>query len=366
MGSIEIPAQAEVIAKALAPVHRVGLFCHIMPDGDTIGSALALSAGLRSLGKSTVVFSADGVPKAYSFLPGAEEIVASASGSGGPAREGSSAARFEAAVFLDCTQAERAGGVLEVVGPSTVIVNLDHHITNSGFGHHRWVDPGAAATGEMVYWVLRALGVEIAADVATCLYVAILSDTGRFSYDNTGPGALRVCADLIERGVRPYAIAEELYESKSVASLRLLALALSTLAVSEDGRVAWLEVTRDMLREAGATEDETEGIVNFSRTIKGVKVGLLFRETADGRVRVAFRSRSEVDVSKIALKFGGGGHSTAAGCAVRGTLEEVKKSVLAETACAVRDLDPEIPPKRACDRSDQMGSPRVAGDGART
>lgn len=366
MGDVEIPAQAQVIAKALGPVHRVGLFCHVMPDGDTIGSALALSAGLRSLGKSTAVFSADGVPKAYSFLPGAEEIVTSASAGVGPVREGGSAALFEAAVFVDCTQAERAGGVLEVVGPSTVIVNLDHHITNSGFGHHRWLDPGAAATGEMVYWVLRALGAQIGADMATCLYVAILSDTGRFSYDNTGPGALRVCADLIERGARPYAIAEELYESKSLASLRLLALALSTLAVSEDGRVAWLEVTRDMLREAGATDDETEGIVNFSRTIKGVKVGLLFRETVDGKVRVAFRSRSEVDVSKIALKFGGGGHPTAAGCAVRGALEEVKKSILAETAAAVHGLDPGVPSKRSLAGRGEVSSSQGTGDGTRT
>lgn len=317
------PAQAGVISEVLRAAGKVALFFHVMPDGDAIGSALALWAGLRSLNKEARVFSSDQVPRAYRFLPFSRNVEKI-----GP--DAVLTDRFDVAVFLDCTDPERSGNALQAIGSATAVVNVDHHVTNSMFGDHRWVDPGAAATGELVYWLLRELGVNLTPEIATCLYVAIISDTGRFTYSNTTPSSLRISAELIEAGVSPHSVAEELYETKSVAGTRLLAMALSTLELSEGGRVAWLQVTRDALRAAGASDEDTEGIVNFTRMIAGVEMGLLFREEAENRVRVAFRSRCRIDVSRLASRFGGGGHPRAAGCTLRGRLDEVKAAVLRE------------------------------------
>lgn len=297
------------------------LTSHIHPDGDCIGSMLALSRGLSRLGKTTRLVLSDPVPFSCQFLPDADLILSV------PEYEKRYNSFPEAAVILDCGELERTGDVRRLLGRETVLLNIDHHLQNAGFTERIWVDPDQAATGQMVYRLLAALGLNIDFETATQLYTALVVDTGGFRFSNTTAEVHRLAGSLLDRGVLPGLVSEQLYETRSVASLRLLAQTLSSLAISDDGKVASLVMPADVLSELRVDPAETEGFVNYARSIQGVEIALLFREEASGEVRVSLRSKGAVNVADLAARFGGGGHAKAAGCTVKMPLFEAVASL---------------------------------------
>ena len=294
-------------ADQLVGATRVLVTSHPNPDGDAIGSTLGAFWALRALGKEVVAFNPDGVPSTFAFLAGAEQVV-----TGLP--EG---APFDLTLILDCSDARmfarEPSWSKEQLG--TVLV-VDHHKTLDGFGDMVYRDQTAASVGVLLYRLVGALEVPLTLPIAEALYCSILSDTGSFRYQNTNPEALKVAARLIGQGVQPWRVASGLYETRPRGQLRLLARVLETLEVSEDGRAAALTVTEQMLHDTGCSPDMVDGFVNYARGLHGVEVAILVRPT-DESVRVSLRSAGRVDVSDIALAFGGGGHHNAAGFTLR-------------------------------------------------
>ena len=285
---------------------------HINPEGDALGSALALSMALEAMGKQTVVYDRDPVPATYRFLPGHERFTNSLVllSAGRPL------------VLLDCNDPERAGISDTAVSRSAVI---DHHETEKEFGQIRWIEPRAAATGIMVYFLLKELGVGITAEMATNLYTAIAIDTGTFRYSNVTAEVLRVAADLVDRGANPPLIAECLYETWSGGRLRLLIDVLNTLEIV-DG-LAITVATKEMFRRTGTSAEDTENFSNFPRKVKEIEVSAFFRETEEGW-KVSLRSRGNVNVAQIADGFRGGGHRNAAGYHVTDDLRKAREALL--------------------------------------
>lgn len=309
----------------IGEAERLLFFLHISPDGDSIGSTLAMVHSLRQVGKTAIAVGVDPVPRIYRFLPGWNNLFV-------PFYEVDG--EWDLAVFLDCGDLKRVGAAQPLVSKARRNLNIDHHATNEAYGEYNYLDFSAAAVGELAYRLLRELNYPIDMDVATCIYTSIVTDTGGFRYDSTGPNTHRIAADLIELGVKPYEVTSAVFENESLARLGLLSRALGTIQHDPKGRVAWITVTREMMEQAGAHDEDTEGIVNYARAIAGVEVGLLLREGDDGQIRVNLRSRRRVDVGKIALQFGGGGHARAAGCTLSTSLEEARdrvvKALLAE------------------------------------
>lgn len=316
----------EEAAALLAEAGRVLLFLHISPDGDTIGSSLALCHALRHLGKEAWCVGVDPVPRIFRFLPGWDSLFV-------PWAEVQG--EWDLGVFLDCGDRHRVGAAEPLLGRCRVSLNIDHHASNSLFGDYNWIDYQAAAVGEMTYRLIRALGVSLDPGMATCLYTSLVTDTGSFRYESTTPETHRIAAELIAAGVRPYQVTEAIFENETVARLRLLSLCLGTLRLHAGGRIATLQVPLTMLAEAGAEPEDVDGLVNYARSVQGVEVGMLFREVEPGRVRVNLRSRGLVDVSEVARRFGGGGHPRAAGCTLAGTLAEAEAAVVAAAAACL-------------------------------
>ncbi|RIV29352.1 bifunctional oligoribonuclease/PAP phosphatase NrnA [Alicyclobacillaceae bacterium I2511] len=292
---------------------------HERPDGDAVGSALAVASLLTALGKGWRVLVEEPLPIRFSFLPGhgAVSLVQAM-----PDRQ------FTQVIAVDCADVHRYEYAAGYIEKSPVLINIDHHQTNPGYGTVALVDPLAAATCELVYHVTRALGVKLDENLSMCLYTGILTDTGGFSLPNTTREVHQIAAELLAGGVRPYDVAEPALESRTWEQMRLLQVALSHLVLSQNGRYATMFVTREMLNATGCTDDDAEGLVGFARSIDTVEVGMLFRETLDHRVKISLRSKRNVDVALIAQVFAGGGHMRAAGCTVAGSLPEVMKRVI--------------------------------------
>ncbi len=314
-------AVKRAVRDALENGGRFVVLEHIKPDGDCVGSGLALVMALRSLGKQAVLLSHDPHPKAYDFLPGSEfhRLARSYVPDFAP----------DAAIFVDCAGPDRVGDALNHVGEGKWI-NIDHHVSNTQFGALNWVEPKAAATGELVFELIRDLGV-MTFDTALCLYVAILTDTGGFRYANTTARTFKVASSLVEQGVDPGDVASKLFERRSPSSLLLMGHSLTTLKLYQEGRLATVVVTRDVMEACGGTLEDTEGLVVYPRSVEGVEVALLFTETVDGTVRVSFRSTKGLDVAQIASVYGGGGHFAAAGAVVKGRIDDVYRKVLETT-----------------------------------
>jgi len=319
------------IAAVLRQARRPVIAGHIMPDGDCIGSVLALGFILEALGQRPTLVSADPVPSSYRFLPGADRFHVGRV----PDDE------YDLFVMLDCSVPERLGDSVQelLTRPGLKTVNIDHHISTKPFGDYNYIDAGAAAVGEIIYDLAVLIDVPLTFEIAVCLYTAILTDTGCFRYDNTTADTHRRVARLIECGLSPASVATAIYDEKPLSSLRLVAAALGTLQVSDarrPGRLAWMRLTRAMERDAGAREEDADGLINYARMIEGVEVALLFHEMPDGTVKVGFRSKHAVDVSRLAGRFGGGGHPRAAGAVVSGSIDEVEPKVV---AAALEALD---------------------------
>ncbi len=314
------------VSAALKEAHTIAVLSHVNPEGDTLGSALGAFFVLREWGKEVQVFNAEPLPPRLLHLPGAREV-----------RTTSRLPHpFDLCLVVDCGDAARTGGLLTDLPPGSVLVNVDHHQTNSRFGTLNWVDPTASSTGEMIYRLVASMGLAIPPEAATNLYAAILTDTGSFRFGNTSASCLEAAAALVRLGVNPPAVAEIFYGRQRPATLQLLGELLTRMEVTEGGAVAWMEIRQDHLRRRGVEMEETEGFINYPRSLAGVKVAVVFKEMGEGEVKVSLRSNDQVDVSRIASLFGGGGHRNASGCTVRGSLREVRDRVLGEIRGRVR------------------------------
>jgi phosphoesterase RecJ-like protein len=310
---------------------------HSRPDGDAVGSMLAMGMLLRQMGKRADLVSADRVPNIYRTLPGAEEFRFAMSVRG----------PYDAVLLLECDALERT----RLRGlEAFYVVNIDHHSTGTNFGHLNWIDRSAASVGELVYRLVRAAGADVTAEMATCLYVTVLTDTGGFCYGGTRASTFALARELVEAGADPIKIAQEVYFSTATAKLLLLGAALNNL--KREGRLAWLWVTHhDMVRTCAAEED-CEGIVNYALSIAGVEAAAFLRELPEGRIRVSLRSKGEVDVSGIAARLGGGGHENAAGMTLDGPLASAMNEVLGALRPSVTGMVAR--PSRDGDRDPKM------------
>jgi len=306
---------------------------HINPEGDAIGSSIALALGLKKLGKYVYVLNKNPVPEILKFLPRSDLINTRVPRT-----------NFDVLFLVDCSTLERTGfsasggsdqGGKKLKAKATAII--DHHLTT---GKDRnplsMIDPEASATGELVYKLLNALNVPLDRKIATNLYAAILTDTGGFRYSNTGIESLSIASKLIEAGANTSEIIKEIYETIPFRCMKLLAFTLSTL--EKEGKIAWVTITQRMFKNTNTTAEDTENFADHPRKVKGVEVGVLFREDRRNSYKISLRSKGKVNVADIARAFGGGGHASAAGCNLRGPLPEVRKKVLNAVRNAIKTV----------------------------
>ncbi|MHB8156990.1 MAG: DHH family phosphoesterase [Desulfocucumaceae bacterium] len=316
------------ISEALKSSSRILLCGHVVPDGDCLGSVAALGMALEGMGKKVVMGSPDPVPETLRFLPGADRFAIGDTGAG---------EAFDTFVVLDCSVPDRLGNFKRYLEKDLVVVNIDHHVNSANFARYNYLDPGAAATGEILMDLLEILGAGISRDIATCLYTAIVTDTGSFQYENTSPETLKKAARLVEAGIQSSRINVLLYEEKPLQSIQMLGAAIEKMNMSACGKVAWVAIERSMLNKYSAGVEHTDGLINFLRTIKGVEVAILIREMETEKYKVGFRSKGEVDVHRLASKFGGGGHIRASGCVISGSLGVITKKIVDEAIRIVSD-----------------------------
>ena len=315
---MDYPAAAR-IAEAIKAARRVVLTTHAEPDGDAVGSVLGLAHALRARGVEAAAWPMNPAPPRYRFLPGFDELE---NGEVPAPREG------DVVVALDSADATRLpAGVDAFSAAGALLVDVDHHASNVGFGDLSWVEPAAPATAAQVWVVLREMGYDVPPASALCLYVGLATDTGNFTYSNTNRWAFDMAADLVGRGVSPADVERELYRRYPLPYMNVLGGALA--GMRRRGAVVYMTVSQEDLVRAGARIEDTEGLVDFARRVEGVRVGILFR-VVEGGVRRSFRAAEDLDVSGLAVARGGGGHPAAAGCFVAGQLEDVRESVLAE------------------------------------
>ncbi len=307
------------IAGILLRYHRFLIATHVMPDGDAVGSMLGLGLGLQKKGRQVTMTCPGGVPENLRFIPGSDQIVSV---------DDIQSCEYDMLVVLDSSDLGRIEGVYERLSPGLPIMNIDHHSTNKGYGTYNYVDSLSAATGEQVYKILISMNIRVDPSIAICLFTAIATDTGFFRFSNTTPTTLRIAARLVERGAEPSVISEQVYEARSLENLKMLGRVLDTLQVDKTGKIAWMEVYGNWMSELSLDEGQTEGFVNYARMVKGVEVALIFRESADGKIRVGMRSKGEFDVGALAETLGGGGHTRAAGCSLDSqSISEAKELV---------------------------------------
>jgi len=313
------------IIEAIGRHEEFLVLTHLNPDGDAVGSLLALGRVLAALGKSRHLLSPGEIPPECRFLVAAGEIRPSLPSMG----------MWDAVFVLDTPCSSRLPLSLSgQIPPCKELINIDHHAGNTIEGTLNWVDAKASSVGQMLYLLFEQAGYVVSPDVATPLYTAILTDTGSFRFPNTTSSALTAAAELVKGGADPAAIAGRVYASNSLRKYRLLAEALASLQMCCSGRGALMWVTGEMLRKSGASLLDTDGFENFPRKIEGVEVAILFKQKDDGHtVKVSLRSRTPlVDVSRVAGQFGGGGHRTAAGCIITGSKQFVQEKVLKAVA----------------------------------
>jgi phosphoesterase RecJ-like protein len=292
------------VLQAIRARQRFVVTSHARPDGDGIGSALACGQILRVMGKEAEVVMYDGIPRIYQNLPFADRAV-----------QADRVPPNDAVIMLECDGIRRA--LLEGLD-QCFLINIDHHLSGRSFGHINWIDPTVMATAELVYRLARLACVPIDRDIATCLYTALMTDTGSFMFEGTNEHTFTVARELVLAGADPANCARHIYFGHSTAKMRLLGAALSHL--HREGPLAWIWVTQEQMERYGAREEDCEGLVNYALSMGDVQVAIFFRELPDHRYRVSLRSKGEVNVSSIAEHFGGGGHKCASGFSLEGPL----------------------------------------------
>lgn len=297
--------------------HNFAITTHVRPDGDGIGSSLGLCWLLRSLGKTAEVIVRDSIPVSYAQLPGADEI-----------RIVSEIDKEYDAIFvIECSDVKRPG-IRNLDNEFTV--NIDHHSTCEHFGTINWIDATASAVGEMIYNLCKAIGGRISKEIAECVYMALVTDTGSFHFPNTTDRTLKVASELVKVGVKPAYISEVVYNSYPWSRIELMRQVLDTVKRDESGKVAWMRQTIEMAEKAASVDGDNNGFVNIPLAAREVEAVLYMRETAPNVYRVSLRSKGDINVARVAEKFGGGGHKNASGCRVEGVWDKVEREILKE------------------------------------
>jgi len=321
------PGGCRRVCDELRRHQHIALTSHVRPDGDSLGSALALAWALQALGKDARVVMRDRAPVPLDEFPGVDEIEVAAT----------VPETTEAVVVLECGDLARTGlDGLERYH----IVNVDHHPGNTGFGAVQWFDGSAAACGELVFEIITELGVPLTPDMATQLLVAIVTDTGSYRYAGVSPRTFTISARLLEAGADPVAVARKLYDGNTLGRLRLQGAVLQSMELVDAGRVASLHLDLPTMAASGADPEDTDGLINQPLSVKAIQAVVFFKQAEGGQYRVSLRSKGDIDVGKVARSFGGGGHKNAAGCTLRGPLADLRGQVFAR-------LLPEVAPKAA-------------------
>jgi phosphoesterase RecJ-like protein len=307
--------ELQQIVDAIRQRQRFVVSSHSRPDGDSIGSQLAFAYAARALGKDVTVINRDAAPPPLMAFPGVPSIRIADQVSGD----------FDAAVIMECGDIERPG----VAGLDRYfVINIDHHPGNLGYGAINWFDESAAACGEMVFDLINALGVPLSIEIATHIYLAILTDTGSFHYSSISPRTFDICRQLLEAGVDPVAVARSVYDSNNMGRLKLFGAVLSAMQIDPSGRIAIVYLDHEMARSAGGTYEDTEGLINLPLTVKEIQSVVFFKQNEGDEYRVSMRSKGEIDIGAVAKEFGGGGHKNAAGCTVTGPIDNLQKVFL--------------------------------------
>ncbi len=297
---------------------------HNHPDGDAIGSLIAMGLSLNTWDKKITLFNESPIPAAYRFLPSVNRVVRKINSTS-----------YDVAMILDCGDLERIGKAVSTVRNVPVIINIDHHVTNTRFGNFQLIDTSACATAEIIYRLIKAMAIPINKEIATSIYTGILTDTGSFRFCNTNSSAFSICQEMVEMGVDPYNIAKRVYGSYSLDRIKLLNLALNSIEVSDNGKLSIMILAKHMFDETNTKPEDVDGFINYAKNIEDVKVAALVQENynSTGKLKspnmfhVSLRSDGTIDVSRIASLFGGGGHSSAAGFNIESTRSDIKSQI---------------------------------------
>jgi phosphoesterase RecJ-like protein len=302
----------EHVANEIRKRQRFVITSHVRPDGDAIGSSLAMAYALRGLGKQVRVVFRDEPPGPLQVFPGVSDIEVS----------GRVDDPADAVIVMESGDLKRTG----VEGLERgFVINIDHHLGNTMYGSLNWFDLSAAACGEMVFDLVKELGAPLTPEIATHVYVAILTDTGSFHYSSISPRTFDICRQCVEAGVDPPWVARSIFDSNNLGRLKLFGRVLSQMELDPSGRLATVYVDRQLARECGGTYEDTEGLINLPLTVKEIQAVVFFKENATNDWRISMRSKGEVDINAVAKQFGGGGHKNASGCSAEGSIDELKK-----------------------------------------
>ena len=320
-----LPDGIQSLRDAIFARQRFLITSHARPDGDSIGSQLAMAFALDALGKEVRIVNADPAPEHYQDFPGMDRIEIA---------ERVEPLATDAVIVMECSDLSRTG----VSGlESQFILNIDHHAGNHMYGAINWHDETAAACGEMVFELIEALGVELTPEIATHIYLAILTDTGSFHHSNITPRTFEICRRCVEAGVSPAVMARRVFDSNSFGKLKLIGALLDDMELADSGRLAVLRMDDQMLAATGSTHNDTEGLINLPLTAREIQAVVFFKVTDTGDVRVSMRSKYDVDVRRVASEFGGGGHKNAAGFTVSGPLTAVRDRIVSRIVAAIAE-----------------------------
>jgi bifunctional oligoribonuclease and PAP phosphatase NrnA len=310
------------IVDAIASRRRFVLSSHSRPDGDAIGSQLAMAYALRALGKEVTVVNADPAPAPLTPFPGVSDIRIATTVEGD----------FDAAIIMECGDLARTG----VSGLDRFfVINIDHHPGNTNFGAINWFDAGAAACAEMVFDLVQALGVALTPEIATHVYLGILTDTGSFHYSSISPRTFDMCREALEAGVDPVQVARNVYDSNHIGRLKLFAAVLGTMRIDPTGRIAALYLDHAMTETSGGTYEDTDGLINEPLTVKEIVAVVFFKQHEGDTYRVSMRSKGQIDIGAVAKEYGGGGHKNAAGCTVTGPVDALRETFVGRIERAI-------------------------------
>ena len=314
------------IINQIKKAQHILLTSHSDPDGDAVSSLLALGLALNHLDKKVTLYNTSPIPAVYRFLPAVERIV----------RRIRKAETYDVALVLDCGDLSRVGQASATISQIPVVINIDHHISNTGFGDLQLIDANACSTAELVYRLIKTLKVPLDREIAVSIYTGILTDTGSFRFSNTNQAAFAICHEMTELGVEPHRVAQHVIGTYSLERIKLLNLALDSLEISENGKMSVMTVTNAMFDFTETQPEDVDGMINYARRIQDVKVAALIQEQRNGRSKsegrrrfhVSLRSDGSVDVAAIAAAFGGGGHAGAAGFQVETSLIKLKSDII--------------------------------------
>jgi phosphoesterase RecJ-like protein len=320
------------IIQQLKNSRRVFIASHANPDGDAVGSLVAMGALLDAMNIQNILYNESPIPAVYRFLPSVERIQ----------QQIDAKIDFDTAVILDCGSIERIGNAHALLSSKpVVIINIDHHTTNAFFGNYQFIDQTACATAELVYRLIKKMSIAFNSVMATSIFTGIVTDTGSFRFSNTNQAAFAICNEMVQLGVAPYQVAKHLYGTYSLGRIKLLNLALDSIEISRNGKLSIMTLTQGMMQETGTHPEDADGLINYARRIEDVKVAALIQEQSNGQkpstaaksFHVSLRSDGSVDVATIAARYGGGGHSAAAGFTIQSTMGEIKERIeqLSET-----------------------------------